>query len=342
MSREALQSLVEARAFNPTPRLEDLGDVHVPFESMCPGNSVESRLDAGARRGDRVALIADSGCGKSSVVSYALGPTAEGIAPILVPVHALEHDAGRARSVADAIIAQLRLQAQHSTAPEAAIGAVLGDQRAVTHAQSRRRGISAGFMGWLTGDLSREISQQTANHEMIPLTAKIEVIEQCLHGIRRDDLEPVLAFDDTDRWADSAHHEVVTGFFGEGIRWLAELRASIVVATHARYVQASGGSAELLAFLDTRVEIPRVPSSYELGRILEERVRVHAGGVELDSGSPLSAVMDQFAVESLFTRYEQGDSLRRVLQLSHIALVESSDAGADTIAGHHIEAAAQA
>ena len=343
MSRDALRALVQERAFNATPRLDDLSALHVTFESMVPGCHVEGRLDGSARRGDRVALIAGSGCGKSSLVSYVLGPIATGVAPILVPVHALDSDARRAGSVADAVISQLRLQAEPGTAVAVELDRVQGHQREVAHSNSQVRGIAAGFMSWMSLARSREISQQTANYERIPLAAKVEVIEQCLRGIRSDALVPVCVFDDTDRWVDSEHRAVVNGFFGEGIRWLAELHASVVVATHARYLDGSQDAAETLTFLDTRVEIPQVPSVEQLARVLERRVQVHgaepAGGDEVLS---LAEVLTESAVQELYGQYRRRASLRAVLQIAHIALVEAADAGAYRITGHHIEAAVQA
>ncbi len=343
MSRDALRTLVQRRAFNPTPRLDDLGGLHLTFESMVPGCHVEGRLEGSARRGERVALIAGSGCGKSSLVSYALGPLATGVAPILVPVHALESHARRAGSVADAVIAQLRLQATPATEATTEFDRVQGEQREVTHSTSRESGISAGLMSWMSLTRSREISQQTANHERIPLSAKIEVIEQCLRGIRSDALVPVFVFDDTDRWIDPEQGAVVRGFFGEGIRWLAELRASVVVATHSRYLDTNHDAAETLTFLDTRVEIPPVPSVDQLGRVLERRVQVH--GVEPVGGEAvlsLAEVITEAAVEELFSQYTTRGSLRATLQIAHVALVEAADAGADAISAHHIEAATQA
>lgn len=342
MSRDALRALVRARAFNATPPRDDLGELHVPFESMVAGCHVEGRLDDSTRRGDRVALIGASGCGKSSLVSYVLGPVATGVAPILVPVHALEGGAGRARSVADAMIAQLRLEAATGTVTAQGLDAAIGEQRQVTSASSRRRGVSGGF-SWASGDLSKEISRQTANQELILLPEKVEVIEQCLRAIRSDALQPVVVFDDTDRWTEPDHREVVRGFFGEGIRWLAELDASVVVATHSHYLSADNDATGILDFLDTRVEIPQVPSVEQLGRVLERRVQVHtAEPAGSENADQVADVLTESAVETLFGQYCRRASLRAVLQIAHVALVEAADAGDHVITGHHIEAAAQA
>ena len=196
-------------------------------------------------------------------------------------------------------------------------------------------------MSWLSSDLSREISKQTSYRERIPLVEKVEVIEQCLRGIRSHALEPVFVFDDTDRWIATEHRANVDGFFGEGIRWLAELRASVVVATHSLYLDAGGRPTEILAFLDTRVEIPSVPSARQLARILERRVHSLPADSELGSLS-LADVVTESAVEELFNQYRSRSSLRVTLQIAHIALVEAADVRADTITGHHIEAAAKA
>lgn len=341
VSRDVLGALVETRAFNATPPRDDLGEFHVPFESMVAECHVESRLERSVRRGDRVALIGASGSGKSSLVSYVLGPAATGVAPILVPVHALEEGAGRASSVADALIAQLRLQAAAATGPIEELNVAVGEERHVTRTTSHRRGVTGRF-AWVSGALAREISRQTASQELVLLPEKVEVIEQCLRVIRLDALQPVVVFDDTDRWVDLDHRDVVRGFFSEGIRWLAELDASVVVATHTGYLNPVH-AADILAFLDTRVELPQVPSVEQLARVLERRVQVHtadpAGGEHVLS---LDEVLTESAVETLFSQYRRRASIRAVLQIAHVALVEAADAGADAITHHHIEAAAQA
>ncbi len=51
MSHEVLRSLVQQRAFNATPRLDDLSALHVTFESMVGTLSAMSRAVLRAERG---------------------------------------------------------------------------------------------------------------------------------------------------------------------------------------------------------------------------------------------------------------------------------------------------
>ncbi|MDE0066241.1 MAG: hypothetical protein OXN44_05120 [Acidimicrobiaceae bacterium] len=341
-----LQSLRERSAFDPTPKFDDVGVYHVPFESMGAGTPVESRLRDGTLRGERIALIADSGCGKTSVVSNVLGPTAESVAPILVPVHSLEMGATKAELIADAILSQLLRQARavgHRT-PDAKNS--VGQQRKVINVNRRTKSLGLGVQvpgWWARTEIAEQIEQQISTTEMIALVDKLDVIRLCLQSVRRDSLMPVFVFDDTDRWTVTAEDTIVEGFFGSAIRWLAEIDASVVVATHTRYLAANVGGPELLTFLDTRVELPRVPSVGHLSSILERRIQVHLdeehGG---EHSARLNDVVESSAIDELFQHYERGLSLRRVMQLAHIALAETVDAGAGKITGREIEAAIQA
>ena len=225
----------------------------------------------------------------------------------------------------------------------AELDGVLGDQRDVAHSTTHERSTRAGLMNWVSVARSREISRQTASQELVHLPEKVEVIEQCLRVIRSDALQPVVVFDDTDRWVDPDHRDVVRGFFSEGIRWLAELDVSVVVATHTGYLGNGHRATDILTFLDTRVEIPQVPSVEQLARVLDRRVQAHtADPTGSENSLSLSDVLTESAVETLFGQYRRRASLRAVLQIAHVALVEAADAGADAITRHHIEAAAQA
>lgn len=212
MKRPLLQSLVEVHVFDDTPGFVDLGVFHVPFDSMVGDGRVEAKLETGMRRGERTALIADSGSGKSSSVSYVLGPTAEGVAPILVQVQSFERAAAKAEKIADGIILSLERQAIEASAVLRG-KQVVGAEREATRRTARTRKAGGGLSSWLQAGTARQIEEQISTFEPIPLDAKQEMIYQCLVPIYNDELMPVFIFDDTDRWAVSADRETISGFF---------------------------------------------------------------------------------------------------------------------------------
>ena len=323
---------------------DDLGVYHVPFESMRNGAPVETRLSEGALRGERVALIADSGCGKSSVISFVLGPTAEGVFPVRVPVHSLMQDAANPGRVADAVASQLASEVQLALGRTSGAQPVGGSRREVTQSRGRTRRLGlVDPAGVLRAEVAEDIGRQVTTTHEIEMPEKIEVIFQGLKPLHQDSLMPVFIFDDSDRWSAAEEEGIVEGFFTDATRWMADLPAAIVVAVHSKYLDPGSGGEALLQFLDTRVELPRLPSAEQLGRILQERIRAHlesAGAHHLLT--PHDAVVTKSAVRSLFAQYAEGASLRRVLQLAHIALAEAVDAGAAMISDHHITAAIQA
>ena len=344
MTHALLRLLRERYAFDSTPKFDDLGVYHVPFESMRDGAPVETRLSEGALRGERIALIAGSGCGKSSLISFVLGPTAEGVFPVRVPVHSLMQDAANPGRVADAVASQLASDAQLALGSTSDALHVGGTRREVTRSRGRTRRLGVGDpAGTLRAEVAEEIGRQITTIHEIELPEKVEVIFQGLRPLHQDSLMPVFVFDDSDRWSAPAEKGIVDGFFTEAIRWMTDLPAAVVVAVHSKYLNPGSGGEALLQFLDTRVELPRLPSADQLGRILSERIRAHlesAGALHLLT--PLDDVVTKSAVRSLFAEYAEGASLRRVLQLAHIALAEAADAGAAMLSDHHITAAIQA
>ncbi len=344
VTHAVLRLLRERYAFDSTPKFDDLGVYHVQFESMSDGVRVETRLREGALGGERIALIADSGCGKSSVISFVLGPMAEGVYPILVSVHSLMQDAASPERVADAVISQLARDIQLVVNDSSDALHASGSRREVTQSGGRLRKVGVRApAGTLRAEVAEEIGRQITTTQQIELTEKIEVIYQSLRPLHEDSLMPVFVFDDSDRWSAPEEEGIVEGFFTEAIRWMTDLPAAIVVAMHSQYLNSGRGGSELLAFLDTKVELPRLPAAAQLGRILLERARVHVEN-EGALGAPpeLTEIVTDSAIRVLFDQYDSGKSLRQVLQLAHHALAEATDAGAEALEDHHIVAAIRA
>ena len=59
----------------------DLGVYHVPFSRLVGTSHIEGTLLDACRRFERVAVIGDSGTGKTSLTASVLGPLAQGSLP---------------------------------------------------------------------------------------------------------------------------------------------------------------------------------------------------------------------------------------------------------------------
>ena len=333
MTRELLTRLADRYTFDGSPSFADLGAYHVPFDELVAGARVERTIGAAVRRGERLVIVADSGSGKSSIISHALGPAVGGVAPIVVPVRPLEDGATRPLVVADEILSTIPLYASEV--------ATLGDSVAASGAfrrVTRKHGFSSGVglaLGWLRGDLAGELSTQTETEHAVSIAEKTAVLAQAFEQIQAAGLQPIVVFDDTDSWLADRDAARITGFMRDTVKWLSQLPTSVVVAAHRRYLESE---QDRLEFLDTRVEVPSIGHADGLSSILARRVQLNVQGTRA-AGTRLAEVMTADAVESLFEAYVDGASLRRVVQLAHMALNEAVNAQADVITADHIVAA---
>lgn len=333
MSADLLRHLADRYTFDAAPPFADLGAYHVPFDELIGGSAVERRLLDAAVRGERVALVGAGGSGKSSIVAHVLGPIAERVAPIVVPVRGISPDGGVSPSrVADEVLALLRTYADEVPALGRAerdrIAAALGPSRRVTRAHGRSSGVTLAI-GWLHGELGRDISRQVEHDEQVTLREKSEVLHQVFATIASEGLRPVLVFDDSDRWIRSTDRDVMARFFGEVVRWLSDLSASVVVAVHDRYFEHLPRN-EILQFLDTRVTVPRLTEVGQLAAIIGHRVTSNVADTPYD-GAVWDDVFDHAAVASLFEAYAGGSSLREAVQLCHVALTEAVERSGATV-----------
>lgn len=345
MTAALLRHLADEYTFDSTPGFADLGAYHVPFDDLTGRSGVEHRLREGVLRGERIALVAASGSGKSSIVAHVLGPTAERVAPIVVPVRAVEP--GGAASpvrVADEVLALLRRYAEEVSALHDDLrdeaSAAAGESRRVTRTHRRSRGLTLA-LGWMQPALGGEVVRQTEHDERIPLREKTEILDQLLRTIAADDLQPVLVFDDADRWIGPTERTTVRGFFGDVVRWTAELSTAVVVAVHDRYLDDLSRD-EVLQYLDTPVVVPRLSDPTQLVAILDRRIGLHVADTPL-AGATSADVFEPGAIDRLFDVYASRVSLRHAIQLCHIALIEAVErTGAVAVGDADVAAAANA
>lgn len=336
MSQQQLQQLQQANAFRPSPRLDQLADLHVPFDLLTRTTTCEDALDRALRQGHRVALVGASGTGKSSVVEHVLGPLVEGLAPMRVPV-SMEHP----NVATDPVEFSRHLTRLMRHWIQSALPARAGQARQLEQRPAGKRTQKFSVApAWMEAkvELAYELSQ-ASNDEPTSSTEIIEQARQLMELISYDEMTPVVVLDDTDRWLATSWQpdgpEVRAAFFGRVVRILAEdLGTAAVVAVHPTYLadpdyQAAGG------FLDTTIQLPQVPDTSAALSILQRRAACALG-------EPVAAedVIDPAAAGVIFTRYAQTPNVRKhLILIANAALTMAVDDGGSTITQAHAVAA---
>ena len=321
--------------FESTPQRHNLGVLHVRFDDLVGDARTESRLLGAVSRNEPCAVIGASGSGKSSVIAHVLDPQAEGIAPLVVPIAAMP---STAIDTPDHLVHHLvtSISRQAAAAVDVDVDAAIAN-RTETVTTTRKSGVAAGW-GWFKGDLAREVKRQTEIEHTAGLAEKTDVLSTVLETIKTEsDLQPVIVFDDTDRWLTSESKDLVRGFFGESLRWLLELGTGVVAAVHPAYFELAP-QAELLQYLDSQITIPHLSGADAIREIIVRRVELYAE----DEGPDLSGVITDDALLAIHDVYDESRSLRRAIQVCYIAVHEALDAGDAELTSSHIVAAAHA
>lgn len=331
----SLALLQEKYVFEATPVKTDLAALHVPFDDLTSTTNTEQRLDVAVRRSERVALIGASGSGKSSVVAHVLGPLAEGVAPMLVPVAAMPSDTvDRPSNLVDHLLDTVARNAKAANL-SVDVDAARATRSKIT--KSVRKASLGGSYRFLKGEIGKEVTRQTKVEMHATFADKTDALVQVFQTIHDSGLRPILVFDDTDRWLRNGGVDLAASFFGETVRWMLDLPAGLVVAVHPSYFEMSS-RPDVLEYLDTQIDIPVLDSPTSIEAILTRRIEQYAEITAPDLGDVLDA--DVSAV--LLELYGEFGSLRRALQVCHIALHEAVGAGANRISSGHIVAAANA
>lgn len=339
MSRPLLLRLQREHAFDHRPPSRNLGVYHVPYRQLT-GQPLEDRLGNAVRRGECVAVVGASGSGKSSLIQHVLGPAEEGIAPIMVPIAVESVDIGDLGEVV-ALIVQA-IEKAIGDLPDAVMEGALGSV-----APTRSVGPGGAWSGevgvsWLTAGLRTSLERQLPERAELKRSAASarESLATVLATIEGDgrDLMPVLVFDDTDRLltAGTGRREVAQRFFSTVLPALRDLRAAVAVAAQSSYFGDSGLREHLASVMTDRIDVPRLPSSDAIAKVLASRVRCHA-----DAAARLDEVITDEAVERLYELYatDFDGALRKVIGRVHPALVDACESGHRTISLAVIEQA---
>jgi enamine deaminase RidA (YjgF/YER057c/UK114 family) len=337
MSNQVLSQLLDAHAFDGSPLHIDMPAYHVPFDDRGR-RGCESAVVQAARGAERVGVQGPIGCGKTSVLRYALDDPNARIAPIWVSV-AFDDDQ---------VVLDVRRFAAHLIQSivrdaERAGGLTPRERDAILTASAARRPLpgserrlaarlAATF--WVaSGDLSREVTSTLAGVDVQrPAGEVLANVNRALETIGAADRQPVIVVDDSDSFtrrlgSARTRDELVGGFFGPVFRSLTELHAGVIVAVHAQYLEMPSFDKARREHgpLERLIAVPAVVSG-QLERILDRRVRL---AVEADRRAALADAAVDALSELNRTRTDR--NLRTTLGIAHAALVSAVDRGAELI-----------
>lgn len=333
MSQEALESLRASHTLVQTLPFEQLEAYHVPFDELTGRETVEHELQYWATCGGRVALIGDSGAGKSSVMAAVFGAFSESLPEGLVPTRVPVELAGAAVTEVGAFGRHIVRHILSWAAPEALTNDEQAEiERRLADIESRsgrrrRGGFSLGTSRLLPVDvkLGADLTGAAADFDRHLGNGDVVLaLRRLVELFRARGLEPFLIFDDTDAWLqlpgqEEAARDLASGFFGANVRMLTrEVDCGFALAVHRSYLAlpAYQGIAESLE----PVELPVLPDpTAAIAVILQRRIDVDQLGMTVGDA------FTEEAIESLAAIYTDAPDLRRVMATAGLAVRKAHD-----------------
>jgi hypothetical protein len=292
-----------------------------------------------------VALIGQSGCGKSGVAAYVFGRLGSDFAPIHAPVffetEQTVREPGRfARYLLQKLLPDAeRLAAVAADERDEMLRAA--SERIATPTRTIGHSGGAGVDLWLLkGEVARDVTETIRGADLEGSTDSVlQAVDRVIDAIHESGLVPIIFIDDSDRWlqvGDVDRSPLVAGFFGTIVRMLAERECGLVVAVHESYLDMDAYSEGTRGFLTDTIRIPRLTEPAELAQIVDRRVAIQV------EGAAGADVVEREAIERLFHYYDTAweHSLRWTLQALHTALTAAVGVGADSIVTAMVDDAA--
>jgi hypothetical protein len=328
MSQKALAILRQGNALAQTLTFEELEAYHVPFDDLTGALSVEHQVEYWATCRGRIALIGDSGAGKSSVLASVFGALNESLPEGLVPTRIPVGIAGEATIVdVGGFGRHLVKHILTWAAPEALSDDErkgVNDQLAQMETRTgkrRRAGFSLGTGSLLPVDakLSADLTGAASDFEAaLDNGDVVRAIKRLVALFRARNLEPFLVFDDTDAWLqlpgqEEAAEKLATGFFGKNVRMLSrEIDCGFALAVHRSYLDLP--AYQQVAESLEAIEIPIfADADAAIRAILQRRIDVDKLGIRVEEA------FDNSAITALAGSYLDVPDLRRVMATAGLA-----------------------
>jgi hypothetical protein len=337
VSNQVLNRLLDVHAFDGSPLHVDMPAFHVPFDDRGR-RGCESGVARTARSTERIGLQGPIGCGKTSVLRFALDDPDTELAPIWVSV-AFDDDQVvlDVRRFAAHLIQSVVRDAQRagtlSASDRDAILSASAARRPLPGSERRLASRLAATFWVASGDLSKDVVATLAGVDLQrPAGEVLGAVNRALEAIAVAGRQPVIVIDDSDSFtrrlgSRRSRDELVGGFFGPVLRSLTELHAGVVVAVHTEYLAmpAFEQARREHGALERLIEVPPVVSG-QLARILDRRIRmaVDAGREEALTDPAVDALSE-------LNRTRTGRNLRTTLGIAHAALVAAVDRGAELV-----------
>jgi hypothetical protein len=346
VSNHVLNQLLDLHAFDGSPLHVDMAAFHVPFDDRGR-RGCESGVVRAARSAERIGLQGPIGCGKTSVLRYALDDPETELAPIWVSV-AFDDDQvvlDVRRFAAHLIQSVVRDAQRAGTLSERDRDAILSASAARRPLPGSERRLASRLAArfWVaSGELSKEVSATLAGVDLQrPAGEVLGAVNRALEAIAAAERQPVIVIDASDSFTRRlggarSRDELVAGFFGPVLRALTELHAGVIVAVHTEYLEmpAFERARREHGALERLIAVPPVVSG-QLARILDRRIRLAV------AASREEALTDP-AVDALaqLNRTRTGRNLRTTLGIAHAALVAAVDRGAALVEEQDVARAA--
>lgn len=346
MSNQILNQLLDTHAFDGSPLHVDMPAYHVPFDDSGR-TGTESSVIRAARSTERLGVRGPIGCGKTSLLRYALDDPAGTIAPIWVSVAFDEDqvvlDVRRfAAHVIQGIVRDAHRAGTLTDRDRDAILTSAADRRPLPGSERRLAAKLAAKFWVASGELATEVASTLQGVDLQrPANEVLENVNRALEVISAAGRQPVLIVDDSDSFTRrqsnaSTRDQLVGAFFGPVLRALTELHAGVIVAVHDEYLQMQTfqRARREHGALERLLAVPPVVSG-QLKRILDRRIKlaVDTGSDGVLSGAALTALTE-------LNRARTGRNLRTTLGIAHAALVAAVDRGAEMIDAQDVARAA--
>ena len=332
MSPEQLIAVAERAVFRPRSRPWELHELHVPFDVLSDSHSYERQAITRITQGTCVAVIGQSGAGKSSVIAWLCNQLPASHVALRIPVTGVE-DPGSVGEVArlalsitlDQIIldANDQTQLQHARAD-------------ATTARRTPTGFSAKLGG---GAIPAEVGINTASlqeeftHNRLDGDHLLALNGRLLPVLAEAGITPVFVFEDTEATVGAAddRQRAEAFFAGPLSAFVDQIDAPTLVAVQTHLIDGSRAFSRLAPVIE-RLTIPLL--GQHARRVIDS---ILGRRLELSGLNHVTDLFDAAALDELadFYQLSAGD-IRRLLAAAHEAAEHAAADQGDRINLAHI------